>query len=181
MRPEPLYADELLIKQPIFKHPVTELGELFEQLTVEHEQLKKQLQTLYIRARAVGANHRVHNWHAALTSLRKEVDRFLKSLDEHSEWEEEIIFPLVCLHSGKSISIFYVIEQEHEIAKQYIEDFLAEMDIVQDHIGSVQAHELAACLLQALYILNEHFRKEEELIIPFTEKMLVDMEQFFSL
>lgn len=162
-------------------NPVAELSDLFEKMYREHEQLKEKLNKLYLRSRAVGANHRIHNWYAALTSLRKEVDQFVEDLEAHAEWEERQIFPLVCLHTGRSIGIFHIVEQEHEIAQLYLDDFLAEMDLVQkNYIGTVQAHDLASYLLQAYYILNEHFRKEEELVMPFIDKILEDTAVFYS-
>lgn len=161
-------------------HPALELHHLFEQLKKEHVRLKQELRVLHERAKTVGMNFRIRNWHTTLKQLNEEVLRFNKELDRHSEWEEKEIFPLVTLHTGKSIGPFAALEQEHEIAKQYIDDFVKEMELVQDYVGSVQAYELASCLLQASYILNEHFRKEEELIYPFTDKMLEDTEQFFS-
>lgn len=151
-----------------------------EQLKEEHIGLKYKLMEFYGMAKVIGADEDVSNWSGSLDNLRRKITEFMGELDVHSEWEDQVLFPMVQEYTGKDMGPIAVMEYEHELAKQSVRRFLDAAGQLQVPVNCEAAKEAASHLLQAYVILNDHFTKEEEILFPLAEQMLTDIEQFFS-
>lgn len=151
-----------------------------EKLREEHIFLKEKLMEFYGMAKAIGLDEDVINWSNSLENLRKKIIAFVAEMDDHSIWEDTVLFPMVAEYTGKDMGPVSVMEYEHELSKQHIERFLAAVGQLQVPINCETAKETASYLLQAYVILSDHFQKEEDILFPIAEQMLADMEQFFA-
>ena len=156
-----------------------ELDTAIEQLQEEHLFLKDKLLNFYSQTQMIGADQTVHNWMDKLRDLKMQVLHFRKQLNKHAAWEEKDVFPCVAMYTGREMGVLAVMEQEHELAEQYIQAYLQSMDRAVAPIDYQEAKNMASYLLQAYLILVDHFRKEEEYIFPLAEQMLTEAERFF--
>lgn len=160
--------------------PIGDFKEALEQLAREHADLKEKLVRIYHEALGIGNDPSIEHWGSQLHSLRVKVEAFMAELEEHSEWEERNLFPIVAMYTGKDIGPAMVMEQEHYLAVQYVHAYYSSMDGVVFPVASTQAREIITFLLQMYFILTDHFQKEEEWIFPIAELMLRDIELFYS-
>lgn len=150
-----------------------------EQLREEHISLKHQMSDFCTTAKALGQDPAVIDWRDEVRGLREAVKLFMGEMEQHSVWEDEVLFPKVQEYTGRDMGPVAVMEHEHELAKMNVERFL-EKTGADAPLSGEQAKEAASYLLQAYVILTDHFAKEEEVLFPLAEQMLTDIEQFFS-
>jgi regulator of cell morphogenesis and NO signaling len=157
----------------IYNHqgfPMQELNEAVVRLQEEHTQLQQRLLDLYGIASAIGWDEDVTNWIGSLRDLKHKVLQFTKALHAHSTWEEETLFPMVAWYFGEPLEQFTLMEQEHEIAEQYILAFLDAAERMFQIVPRAEAKQMASYLLQAYGILHLHFYKEEEIIVALADR-----------
>ncbi|CAG7625862.1 hemerythrin domain-containing protein [Paenibacillus allorhizosphaerae] len=164
-------------------HP-TELYHALVRLKEEHEALKQAIFQLEEQAKTVIRSCDAEMRVRTLRSLVQETFLLNTKLEEHSIWEEQILYPFLNDYFHKSagpsiIPSFWVLEKDHELAKAYLDAFtdLAEALVSSDDDKIVGTAEH---LTQACHILKGHLHMEEELVYPLTEQILTDMDYFFS-
>lgn len=164
---------------------MTEVAYAADRLKEEHEQLRSRLRILETNAKEVMLLNDMAKGLQLLQALKDQTVQFEKELERHSEWEEQRLFPFLMtyFHSQLTPTIrpsFWVLEKDHQLGVSFIQSF-HETRIDAASLGvKKQLTEAASALLQACLILNDHFAMEEQLILPLTEKVLTDLEYFFS-
>lgn len=151
-------------------HPFTGINDIMKRLQEEHVVLKVALLELYGMAKAIGFDEDVINWVGSLRDLRTKVTAFMEELDVHAKWEEAEVFPMMGWYFDTPIDHFTEMEQQHELAEQYIAAFLARVERLFEPIRREEAREITSLLLCAYHELNEHFEKEEEIIVAMTDR-----------
>lgn len=151
-------------------HPLYELNEAVQKLEDEHTLLQEGLTELYEAAEAIGRDEDIVNWVEALREIKRKAASFQKELEAHSTWEEEIMFPMIAWYFNEELEQFTLMEQEHELAEQFIHAFLEAVDGIVKPVFREEARLMASYLLQAYPILNHHFRKEQEIITAMADR-----------
>ncbi|MFH5185251.1 hemerythrin domain-containing protein [Paenibacillus sp. TAB 01] len=164
---------------------MAELAYATDRLKEEHEQLRNRLRVLETSAKEVMLLNDVAKSLQMIQKLRNETAQFELELERHSEWEEQRLFPFLLnyFHIQQAPTIrpsFWVLEKDHQLGVSFIQSFHETMIDTAPLGVKKQLTEAASALLQACLILNDHFAMEEQLILPLTEKVLTDLEYFFS-
>lgn len=149
-----------------------------EKLNEDHTELKVQLLELYGMAKAIGWDVDCLNWSGAIDNLCRKLDVFIAALDEHSDWEENVLFPKFAGLTGEHMRQLTEMEKEHELVEQSIRRFLDKTEGLCAPVRRQEAMEAAACLLDAYMVLSDHFRKEEEILFPLVHEMAETAERF---
>lgn len=121
-------------------------------------------------ARTIGIDETIENWGSELRELRGKVAEFQKALVEHTNWEEEKMFPMAAWYFGEEPEQFTNMEQEHEIAEQFLQAYVGAVERITQPVERVEAHDMASYLLQAYAVLKNHFRQEEEIIAALEDR-----------
>jgi len=139
----------------------------FGQIKEQHAELKKRLDQL---GRTMP---RTWGEYAARSDLRKNIYesavRFMSDLDRHIEWAETHLFPVAEHYTGGRMGPVNVLKQHVVLAKRFYREYLE-----KERDG---AEEAITCLLQALTIVSDILRLEEEAVFPVMEKMKPDERQ----
>ncbi|KQX48501.1 MULTISPECIES: hemerythrin domain-containing protein [unclassified Paenibacillus] len=156
-----------------------------DRLRVEHEELREKLRTIETSAKEVILLDDPVKGMQLVQDLRNLTAQFVEKLERHSEWEEQELFPflLTYFHRQSTPSImpsFWVLEKDHQLGMSFIQSFQEAIIEVTPLVVKKRLAEAASNLVQACLILNDHFTMEEQLIFPLTEKVLTDLESFFS-
>ncbi len=162
-----------------------ELDFATDRLKEEHSQLRQQLKALEHSAKEVSLLDNPAEGVQVLQQLRQQTADFVEALERHAEWEDQELFPFLLdyFHRQSAPSItpsFWVLEKDHQLAISFIQTFHETIIDLTPIVIKKQLIEAAAHLIQACLILNDHFTMEEQLVIPLTEKVLTDLESFFS-
>lgn len=150
--------------------PLYRLNEAATRLQEEHIVLEAELLELYGIAKAVCHSRENANWSDVIAKLRDQTAAFMKKLHSHSNWEEHELFPLVETYLDEAPGSLQEIEQEHELAEQYIEAFFDAAGRLLPPVRRHDAVETASFLLQAYGILAGHFKKEEEILFAIADR-----------
>jgi len=153
---------------PVIGHPLYQMNESIQRLQEEHVLLKDALNELYAIAKSIGKTEEPITWVSTLRTLREKTAAYLAELDEHARWEDEELFPMVQTYFGEEMEQFNFMEQDHELAEQYIQAFLEASE--RAPVRRYEATEMASYLMQAHTVLANHFRMEEEIIIALWER-----------
>lgn len=159
---------------------VWRVNEGFNQLRAEHVSLLNELEALYRKTKYIGIDKRIVNWSIVLSDLRTETEQFIRHLNDHLQWEEEVFFPLVLSYANiENLGIAHL-KEDHRMASERLNEFLRLTNGLQVPLSREEARAVAACQLQAIAILTEHINDEEKNLVPIAEAILTDMELFFS-
>jgi regulator of cell morphogenesis and NO signaling len=145
-------------------HPMDRLNEAIERLQEEHVVLEAGLLELYGMARSIDFKEDSTNWQEAIYELRNKVAAYKKELIIHSSWEDFELFPLIVTYFNEIPGSIALIEQEHELALQFIDAFITAVDKLIGPVNRNEAMDMAAYLHLAYGILAGHFKKEEDTI-----------------
>ena len=148
-----------------------------ERLKEENVPFWKEMGALEASARSIGSDARGENGEEALRALEERVRSFVEALDLHSRREEEVLFPLMAQYIGRETGPIAVMEYEHEQAKRRLGGFLARMEEIDGSIEADVARPTAGEVAEAVQILSDHFRKEENVLFPMAERILSDEEK----
>lgn len=162
-----------------------ELAFASDRLRGEHEELRGKLRMLETIAKELMVLEDSVKGIQLIQELRKQTDQFVEELDRHSDWEEQELFPflLTYFHRQPAPSMmpsFWVLEKDHQLGMSFIQSFQEAVIEVTPLVVKKQLADVAAHLLQACLILNDHFTMEEQLVFPLMENVLTDLESFFS-
>lgn len=151
-------------------HMLERLMGAIDRLKIEHSRLAKDLQRVYDETCTVRGEENLYTLNQLMIKLRSTVRQFKAKLAEHSEWEENELFPLAVWYFGNDMDVFTLMEQEHVLALHYVDTFLAQVDKPNHAINHTEAHRLASYLLQAYAILKNHFKEEEDMLVAFADQ-----------
>lgn len=147
---------------PSFEHPLYHVAEAVQRLQEEHCVLHAALETLISSAARVLGRKVEEGDFEAFRQLRDSAVVFRKELQEHARWEDDTLFPMIAWYLDEEPIQFTLIEQEHELADQYLQAFAETADRAPVRIS--EAKELASYLTHAAEHLKLHFEMEEELL-----------------
>ncbi|WP_181438796.1 hemerythrin domain-containing protein [Paenibacillus sambharensis] len=143
-------------------HPLDQLEEALQRLKEEHDQLLDQLGTLYDEVKGISQEQNMLSRQTRLYVLRDEALEFQRRMEEHAAWEDTVMFPLIGNYFGEQSNHLTVMEQEHEIAEQFVLAFIEAVKRapVREH----EAKEMGSYLQEALMMLERHFLSEEQFV-----------------
>jgi len=144
--------------------PLFRLNDTITRMKEEHGLLQVLLQDIYALTCTVRIEEDEYRLHRELKLLKNKVLDFKKQLDEHSKWEEAELFPMASLYFGSEIDVCGIMEQEHDVADQYVDAFIRTLDGAIAPVKHDDARRMASYLFQAYVVLTNHFRDEEELL-----------------
>lgn len=144
-------------------YPLFQLNESMQRLQVEHGLLQSELDAIVELSRHYLATPESSpNYAARINQLRCSITQFRARLEEHAEWEESILFPMIAWYLDDEPVQFTLIEQEHELADQYLLAFIETAERVP--VRTDQSKPLSNYLMLAAQHLKLHFEMEEELM-----------------
>ncbi|WP_169306716.1 hemerythrin domain-containing protein [Cohnella pontilimi] len=152
--------------------PLLELYLNYDEWKEEHDALQSRLLELCRLMKWNPGNYEHANWEA---HHRKVKDLwflpFMRDWKRHLAKERNAIYPIaqsaIC---GGKMGPAAVLEQDGRIAETFFQEYL---DAVK---SGAPPEEALALLLQVLMIVAEHFRVEDESVVPVTEKLMEEIE-----
>ncbi|MBA2942613.1 hemerythrin domain-containing protein [Paenibacillus sp. CGMCC 1.16610] len=156
-----------------------------DRLADEHEQLRRQLRSLEASAKEVSWIDDTAEGMHILQDLRLKAAHFEEELERHAAWEEQELYPFLInyFHSQQAPTImpsFWVLEKDHQLGVSFLHSFKEAVVDITPIFNKKQLTETASYLLQACLILNDHLTMEEQFVLPLTDRVLMDLESFFS-
>ena len=162
-----------------------ELAYAIDRLKEEHGELREKLRNLEVSAKELILVEDSEKGIQQIRALRVMTNQFMQELQKHSEWEEQDLFPFLLTYFHRQLEpsmtpSFWVLEKDHQLGVSFIRSFQEAIIDVTPLVVKKQLAGAAAHLVQACLILNDHFTMEEQLVFPLTERVLTDLEHFFS-
>lgn len=156
-----------------------------DRLKEEHQHLRNQLKTLESHAKEVILTDDMDKGMQLIKQLSSDLTPFMCELEQHFEWEKADLFPfLVSYFNREPVPTIrpslWVLEKDLQLSVSFIHSFNEAVHAFNPVAVKKQLAEAAAHLVQACLLLNDHFTMEEQVIFPLTEKVLMDLESFFS-
>ncbi|MCR2804061.1 hemerythrin domain-containing protein [Paenibacillus soyae] len=141
----------------------------------EHITLRLQLDSIYELANRIerAPLDRRKEWLDKLTRLMVEFEA--KSLC-HLSKEEELLFPLLVRYMSRENSPIAVLEYEHDHAKQNIRRYYEIINGLSTPINTSAINEIVGYVTEAVVILMDHFRKEEQVLFPIANSLFTQAE-----
>ena len=115
--------------------------------------------------------------HEALESLRKMIVAFIDPLKNHTEKEEEYLFPMLTQYVGAEQGPVNATEEEHEEIDAYIGHFLHH---TRGELSSLTMQDMKNVVKdagEAFEVITVHFVKEESILFPMVNNVLRMEEQ----
>lgn len=114
----------------------------------------------------------------AFIILREKIKDFIEPLKNHTDKEEEFLFPALAKYVGNEQGPVLATEEEHAEIDAYIGHFLhhSRRDITVFTMGDFR--EIAQDACEAFEVITFHFIKEESVIFPMVESILQPNEQY---
>lgn len=111
--------------------------------------------------------------------IKQPLIAYMHELERHSVWEEEELRPLIDRYFfNKHVPMIkesiWVMERDHELGTAYLEAFLQGLDEFGLRPQAGMVADAVGCFLQGCLLLKEHFRLEEQIVLPLVEQMLSD-------
>lgn len=113
----------------------------------------------------------------ALQTLRKLIIEFIDPLKNHTEKEEEFLFPLLSLYVGSEQGPVNATEEEHEEIDAYIGHFLHHTRGDLAHLTMQNMKDVVKDAGEAFEVITVHFVKEESILFPMVNNVLRIEEQ----
>ncbi|MGO4547982.1 hemerythrin domain-containing protein [Paenibacillus sp. 2TAB23] len=156
-----------------------------DRLKEEHEHLRNQLKIFESHAKEVILIDDTEKGLQILQQLRSGLLPFMYDLEQHVEWEKQDLFPFLMSYFNREPvptirPSLWVLEKDHQLSVSFIHSFDEAVTAIESTAVKKELAEAAAHLVQACLLLNDHFTMEEQIILPLTEKILMDLESFFS-
>lgn len=136
----------------------------------EHDLLKEELQDIYARVCTIRRDKDEKRLNIELRHLNDCVQQFMKEWSAHTQWEETELFPYATWYLGAEPDLFTLMEQEYEIAEEFLLAFLHALDRSVFPIQHEEAYRMASYLLQAYAVLRNRFVEEEEIMLALTDR-----------
>lgn len=150
---------------------------LVERLKEEHLQMREQLSEIRTMAASLFSLEDCSIGMCKLIELQDRILFLIEELEQHSEWEERVLFPQLqsYLHPTTALSVsrsITVLEQDHDLAKRVVQTFVDGVNAMKVPIDEEFLHLMASELSTACLILLKHFTLEEELVYPLTDRIM---------
>jgi iron-sulfur cluster repair protein YtfE (RIC family) len=150
---------------------------LVERLKEEHLQMRGQLAVIRTMAASLYSLGDCSIGMCKLIELQDLILSLVEELEQHSEWEESELFPLLqsylpqttALSVSRSVT---VLEQDHDLAKRVVQTFVDGVNAMKVPIDEEFLHVMASELMTACLILLRHFTLEEELVYPLADRIV---------
>lgn len=113
----------------------------------------------------------------ALQTLRKLMVDFIEPLKNHTEKEEEFLFPLLAKYVGDEQGPVQATEEEHEEIDAYIGHFLHHTLGDMNHLTMEDMQKVVGDAAEAFEVITVHFVKEESILFPMVDNILRIDEQ----
>lgn len=114
----------------------------------------------------------------ALQTLRRMIVDFIEPFKNHTEKEEEYLFPMLAKYVGNDDQgPIKATEEEHEEIDAYIGHFLHHTLGDMSHFTMEEMKKVVHDAAEAFEVLTVHFVKEESIIFPMVENILRIEEQ----
>lgn len=156
------------------QRPESNLWELYvtyDEWKEEHDSLHERLLDLCRLMKWNPHNYDQPDWTAHHLEARRLLVPFMHAWRRHLDRERGTIFPIArTLVPGGSMGPIGVLEHDSRIADQYYDAYLRAVE------EGASPEESLSHLLQVLMIVHEHFRIEEDTIIPATEQLMREIE-----
>lgn len=136
----------------------------------EHDLLKEELQDIFAQACKVRNEADDIRRNREIRQLKDSVKHFVKQWSAHAKWEETELFPCAASYWGEEPDCFALMEQEYDLAEQYIRGFLHTVDRAVIPIPLDEARRMTSYLIQAYAVLKNRFCEEEEIIGLLTDR-----------
>lgn len=151
--------------------PLLDLYLTYDQWKEEHQALSVRLKELCMLVNWHPGNYHYIGWDSHHREVRELFLTFMQDWQQHLNGEQQTIFPLaksaIC---GGRIGPVAVLEQDGCIALQFYESYL------QATADGAAAEDALHLLQQVLMIITEHFRVEDETIIPVTDRLMEEID-----
>ncbi len=155
--------------------PLYELYMRYEQWKEGHDALYDRLLELCRLMRWNPGNFDYPFWEIHHRGVHEKFVAFMDDWQKHLSKEKQIIYPFaktaIC---GGKIGPAAVLEQEDAISRQFYEAYLTAV------AGGESPEDCLSRLLQVLMIITEHFRVENETIVPAAERLMDSIEYIGS-
>jgi len=151
--------------------PLLEFYRTYDQWKEEHDDLHARLIELcrFLTEKPAPDEHT--DWDARHRLVRDTFLPFMEDWLRHLSRERATIYPFAQRATcGGAIGPIPVLEQDQRIVDQFYESYL-----IAAYRGE-SAEELLSRLLQVLMVIAEHFRVEDETVLPATEKLMDEIE-----
>ncbi len=156
------------------KIPPADIRELLLETAVvrarqEHEELREALADMYEQVCLVRVGAEQNRLNRELRKLKELVKQFQVKWEAHIRWEENELFPYSAWYFGEDPDLFAYMEQEYELAEQYLQAFLHTLDRSVIPIAADEARRMTSYLMQAYAFLKNRFDEEEEILTALTD------------
>lgn len=108
----------------------------------------------------------------AMGTLRKALIEFIEPFKNHTEKEEDVLFPELAQYIGGDQGPVKAVEEEHEELDAYIGHFLHHTRGSLDDLSLQDLEAVAKDAGEAYEAITVHFIKEESIVFPMVESML---------
>ncbi|UJF34604.1 hemerythrin domain-containing protein [Paenibacillus hexagrammi] len=167
-------------KSELAAHPA-HFPAIVQRLKEEHEQMRDQLAEIRTMAVSLYSLTDCSIGMCKLIELQDRILSLVEELEQHSEWEEKELFPLLQSYfsRAKAFSIarsIIVLEQDHDLAKQVVKAYVDGVNAMRVPIDMEFLHYMTAELVRACLLLLKHFTLEEELVYPLINQILSELE-----
>lgn len=115
--------------------------------------------------------------HEALQTLRRLMIEFIDPLKNHTEKEEEFLFPLLAKYVGTEQGPVNATEEEHEEIDAYIGHFLHHTRGDVSDMTMQDIKDVVKDAGEAFEVITVHFVKEESILFPMVNNILRIEEQ----
>lgn len=119
----------------------------------------------------------VEEGHEALRVLRKRIVEFIEPYKNHTEKEEEFLFPMLALYVGDEQGPVRATEEEHEEIDAYIGHFLHHTRGDLNEFTMQEMKDVVRDAGEAFEVITVHFIKEESVLFPMVHNVLRIEEQ----
>ncbi|MCR2804071.1 hemerythrin domain-containing protein [Paenibacillus soyae] len=155
--------DSLALKPPL------------QQLFDEHIPLRAQMERIFdlacgLKEAGIGGGD------TQLRLLVRQMTDFAWKLEQHSDREENLLFPMMARYLGRETGPIAVMEYEHDQAKRNIELFHEAYSMHGLRKDGIGIGQIAGYAEEAVTILMEHFCKEEHALFPMANNLLSEQE-----
>ncbi|CAM3283022.1 hemerythrin domain-containing protein [Filibacter tadaridae] len=113
----------------------------------------------------------------ALQSLRKLIVEFIEPFKNHTDKEEEFLFPLLAKYVGSEQGPVNAVEEEHEEIDAYIGHFLHHTRGDLSGLTMQEMKDVVRDAGEAFEVITVHFVKEEAILFPMVTNILRIEEQ----
>ncbi len=108
----------------------------------------------------------------AIQSLRRALIEFIEPFKNHTDKEEEILFPELAQYVGSEQGPVKAVEEEHEELDAYIGHFLHHTRGGLEDMSLTDLEAVAKDAGEAYEAITVHFIKEEAIVFPMVESVL---------